>query len=52
MKIIKHIRMPLSVVSVIAVTILMSAAATAPSVKAAAPTPTTLAASNVTSESG
>ena len=49
MKIIKHIRVPLTVVSVIAVTVLMSAAATASSVKAAAPTGTTLAASNVTS---
>ena len=49
MKIIKHIRVPLTVVSVIAVTVLMSAAATASSVKAAAPTATTLAASNVTS---
>ena len=49
MKIIKHIRVPLTVVSVIAVTILMSAAATASSVRAAAPTATTLAASNVTS---
>jgi peptidoglycan/xylan/chitin deacetylase (PgdA/CDA1 family) len=48
-KIIKHIRVPLTVVSVVAVTILMSAAATASSVKAAAPTATTLAASNVTS---
>ena len=49
MKIIKHIRVPLTVVSVIAATVLMSAAATASSVKAAAPTATTLAASNVTS---
>jgi peptidoglycan/xylan/chitin deacetylase (PgdA/CDA1 family) len=49
MKIIKHIRVPLTVVSVIAVTVLMSAAATASSVKAAAPTVTTLAASNVMS---
>ena len=49
MKIIKHISVPLTVLSVIAVTILMSAAATASSVKAAAPTATTLAASNVTS---
>ena len=49
MKIIKHIRVPLTVVSVIAATVLMSAAATASSVKAAAPTVTTLAASNVTS---
>ena len=49
MKIIKHIRVPLTAVSVIAVTVLMSAAATASSVKAAAPTATTLAASNVTS---
>jgi peptidoglycan-N-acetylglucosamine deacetylase len=49
MKIIKHIRVPLTVVSVVAVAVLMSAAATASSVKAAAPTATTLAASNVTS---
>ena len=49
MKIIKHIRVPLTVVPVVAVTILMSAAATASTVKAAAPTATTLAASNVTS---
>jgi peptidoglycan/xylan/chitin deacetylase (PgdA/CDA1 family) len=49
MKIIKHIRVPLTVVSVVAVSVLMSAAATASSVKAAAPTATTLAASNVTS---
>src|ERR1700732_681643 len=49
MKIIRHIRVPLTVVSVIGVTILMSAAATASSVKAAAPTATTLAASKVTS---
>lgn len=49
MKIIRHIRVPLTVVPVIAVTILMTAAATASSVKAAAPTATTLAASNVTS---
>jgi peptidoglycan/xylan/chitin deacetylase (PgdA/CDA1 family) len=40
---------PLTVVSVIAVTVLMSAAATASSVKTVAPTATTLAASNVTS---
>ena len=49
MKIIKHIRVPLTVVPVVAVTILMSVAATASTVKAAAPTATTLAASNVTS---
>jgi peptidoglycan/xylan/chitin deacetylase (PgdA/CDA1 family) len=49
MKIIKHIRVPLAVVSVFAVTVLMSAAATASSAKAAAPTAITLAASNVTS---
>jgi peptidoglycan/xylan/chitin deacetylase (PgdA/CDA1 family) len=49
MKIIRHIRMPLTVVSVIAVTVLMSAAATASSVKTAAPATTTLAATNVTS---
>jgi peptidoglycan/xylan/chitin deacetylase (PgdA/CDA1 family) len=49
LKIVKHIRVPLTVVSVVAVTILMSAAATASSVRAAAPTATTLAASNVTS---
>lgn len=49
LKIIKHVRVPLTVVSVLAVTILMSAAATASSVKAAAPTATTLAVSNVTS---
>jgi peptidoglycan/xylan/chitin deacetylase (PgdA/CDA1 family) len=49
MKIIKHIRMPLTVVSVIAATILMSAAAVASSTQAAAPTATTLGASNVTS---
>jgi len=49
MKIIKHIRVPLTIGSVVAVTILMSAAATASSVRAAAPTATTLAASNVTS---
>ena len=49
MKIIRHIRMPLTVVSVIAVTVLMSAAATASSVKTTAPATTTLAATNVTS---
>jgi peptidoglycan/xylan/chitin deacetylase (PgdA/CDA1 family) len=49
MKIIRHIRMPLTVVSVIAVTVLMSAAATASSVKTVAPATTTLAATNVTS---
>jgi len=49
MKITKRIRVPLTVVSVIAVTVFMSAAATASSVKAVAPTATTLAASNVTS---
>ena len=48
-RIIRRIRAPLTVASVIAVTILMSGAATASSVKAAAPTATTLAASNVTS---
>jgi peptidoglycan/xylan/chitin deacetylase (PgdA/CDA1 family) len=49
LKIIRYVRLPLTVVSVLAVTILMSAAATAPSVKTAAPTATTLAASNVAS---
>ena len=49
MKIIRHIRMPLTVVSVIAVTVLMSAVATASSVKTTAPATTTLAATNLTS---
>src|ERR1700683_3863575 len=59
MKIIKHIRVPLTVVSVTAATVFMSpaappssapaAAATASAATAAAPTATTLAASNVTS---
>ena len=46
--IIRRIGAPLTVMSVIAVTIPMSGAATASSVKAAAPTAKTLAASNVT----
>jgi len=53
MKIIKHIRVPLTIASVIAATVLMStaatAAATAAAVKAAAPAATTLAADTVTS---
>jgi peptidoglycan/xylan/chitin deacetylase (PgdA/CDA1 family) len=49
MKTIKHIRVPLTIVSVIAMAILVSAAVTTSSVKVAAPTATTLAASNVTS---
>lgn len=49
MKTIKHIRVPLTIVSVIAMAILVSAAVMTSSVKVAAPTATTLAASNVTS---
>ena len=47
MKTIKHIRVPLTIVSVIAMAILVSAAVMTSSVKVAAPTATTLAASNV-----
>ena len=49
MKTIKHIRVPLTIVSVIAMAILVSAAVMTSSVKVAAPAATTLAASNVTS---